>query len=93
VDVEEVKIVNAVVLELLLANRSNALGVVEGVPELADNEKILTLDKTFLDGAGESLAGFLLVAVIFNNLLMKSSPYGSLFRTYHKRRQIVCNQF
>jgi len=64
VDVEKVEVVNAVVLELLLADRPNLLRVVERVPELADDEKVLALDEALLDGAGVSLAGFLLVAVI-----------------------------
>lgn len=64
VDNEEVKVVDAPVLELLVADRLDALLVVEGVPELGDDEKLLTLDKTVLDGAGNTLTALLLIAVI-----------------------------
>ena len=40
------------------------LGVVERVPELADEEKIFALDEPVLDGAGYALTCLDLVAVI-----------------------------
>ena len=61
----EVKVVDAVVLELLLADGLDVLLVVEGVPELGDDEQLLTLDDAFLDGAGNTLASLLLVAVVY----------------------------
>jgi len=60
----EVKVVDSVVLELLLADGLDTLLVVERVPEFGDDEEFFTLDKAVLDGAGETLTGFLLVAVV-----------------------------
>jgi len=60
----KVKVVDTPVSELLLADGRNAVLVVEGVPQLGDNEEILTLDKTFVDCALNTLAGLDLVAVV-----------------------------
>lgn len=60
----EVKVVDTPVLELLLADWLDALVVVERVPELGNDEELLTLDETVLDGAGNTLTSFLLVAVV-----------------------------
>lgn len=43
VDVVEVEVVDAVVLELLLADWTNTFGVVERVPELANDEEVFAL--------------------------------------------------
>ena len=48
----------------LLANGLNSLGIVERVPELADQEQILSLYETFLEGTGNTLASFDLIAII-----------------------------
>jgi len=61
---EEVKVVETPVLQLLLADRLDTLLVVERVPELGDNEELLTLDKTILDGTGNTLTSLDFVAVI-----------------------------
>jgi hypothetical protein len=37
---------------------------VEGVPQLGDDEEILTLDEAILDGTGNTLTALLLVAVV-----------------------------
>ena len=61
----EVEIVDAPVCELLAADGLDSVAVVEGVPELGDEEKIFALDEAFFDGAGHAFAGFLFVAVIW----------------------------
>lgn len=48
---------------MLLADGHDALLVVVDVPELGHNEEVLALHDALLDGAGDALAGFLLVAV------------------------------
>lgn len=53
-----------IILELLLANGLDTLLVVEGVPELGDDEELLALDNSLLDGFREPLACLLLVAVV-----------------------------
>jgi hypothetical protein len=67
----EVEIVDSVVLELLLANRFDTLLVVEGVPQLGNDEQLFSLDKAVLDGASEALAGFLFVAVVWENFVRR----------------------
>jgi hypothetical protein len=47
---------------------------VERVPELGDNEEVLTLDEAVLDGTGNTLTSLLLVAVVWKN----RCQYGSL---------------
>jgi hypothetical protein len=41
---EEIEIVNAPIRKLFLGNWLNSVAIVEGVPELADNEEIFSLD-------------------------------------------------
>lgn len=60
----KVEVVDAPVLQLLLADRADAVVVVEGVPELGDKEEIGAFDESVFDGPGNSLAGFDLVAVV-----------------------------
>ena len=60
----EVKIVNPPVLELLLADWLDAVMVVKGIPELGDEEEIRAFDYPFFDGARNTLARFLFIAVI-----------------------------
>ena len=64
VDNVEVKVVDTPVLELLLADWLDALVVVERVPKLGDNEQLLTLDNSLLDGAGDTLTRLLLVTIV-----------------------------
>jgi len=52
------------VSELLLGNGNDTLLLVERVPELGDNEEVLTLDEAVLDGTGDTLTSLLLVAVV-----------------------------
>lgn len=64
VDDVQVKVVNAQVCELLLGNGLDLVGIVERVPELGNEEQLLTLDESVLDGTGNTLANLLLVAVV-----------------------------
>ena len=64
VDEVEVEVVDAPVGELLLDDGLDALAVVEGVPELGDDEELLALHEAVLDGAGNALAALNLVAVV-----------------------------
>ena len=61
----QVEVVDAPVCELLLGDRLDLVGVVEGVPELRDDEEIFALYETFLDGAGNTLAALGFVAIIW----------------------------
>lgn len=60
----QVEVVDSPIGELLAADGLNLLAVVEGVPELGDEEEVFALDDAFLDGSSDSFAGFLLVAVV-----------------------------
>lgn len=60
----EVEVVDAPVGELLLDDGLDALTVVEGVPELGDDEEVLTLHNTLRDGTGNTLAALNLVAIV-----------------------------
>lgn len=64
VDQEEIKVVDSVVFKLLLANGTDTLFFMERVPQLGNNEELLALDETVLDGAGETFASFLFVSVV-----------------------------
>lgn len=64
VDQEEVKVVDLPVGELAAGDGLDALLVVEGLPELGDDEELLTLHEAVLDGAGDTLTALLLVAVV-----------------------------
>lgn len=61
----EVEVVDAPVLELFLADGlDDGVGVV-GVPEFGDEEEVGAFYDAFFDGAGDALAGFDLVAVVW----------------------------
>lgn len=65
VDDVEVEIVNTPVFELLFADGLDAVMVVEGIPEFGYEEEVGAFDNAFFDGAGDTLAGFFLVAVVW----------------------------
>lgn len=65
VDVEEIEVVNTPVSELLADNWLDLLLVVEAVPQLRDDEKVLALYQALLDGTGNTLASLNLVSVIY----------------------------
>ena len=60
----EVEVVNAPILQLLLADRCHTVMVVERVPQLGNKEEIRAFDDSVLDGPGDALAGFDLIAVV-----------------------------
>ena len=60
----EIEVVDAPVCELLFADGFHAVVVVEGVPEFRDKKEVGAFDEAFFDGAGDTLAAFLFVAVI-----------------------------
>lgn len=64
VDEEEVKVVDLPVGELLAGDGLDVLLVVVSLPELGDDEEILSLHNALLDGTGDTLTTGLLVAVI-----------------------------
>ena len=81
VDNVEVEVINAPVLELFFADWLDAIVVVEGVPEFGDEEEVRALDYAFFDGAGNTLAGFLFVAIVWRKIRMRMlldcrRPYG-----------------
>jgi hypothetical protein len=51
--------------ELLTGNGLNALLLVEGVPELGDDDQVLTLDETLGDCALDALTSTLLISVVY----------------------------
>lgn len=65
VDDVKVEIVNTPVFELLFADGLDAIMIVEGIPEFGYEEEIGAFDNAFFDGAGDTLAGFLFVAVVW----------------------------
>lgn len=60
----KVKVIDAPVGKLLLANGLDALLVVERVPELGNNEQVLALHDTLVDRTLDTLASLDLVAVV-----------------------------
>lgn len=61
----EIEVVDTPVFELLFADGLDTVVVVEGVPKLGDEEEVGAFDYAFFDGAGDALAGFLFVAVVW----------------------------
>lgn len=61
----EVEIVDAPVCELLLGDGGYARAVVEGVPELGDEEEVGALYEAVFDGSRDALAGFFFIAVVW----------------------------
>lgn len=64
VDEEEVKVVNLPVGKLLAGDGLDLVLVVEGLPQLGDDEELLTLHDALLDGAGNTLTTLLFVAIV-----------------------------
>lgn len=64
VDQVEVEVLEAPVGQLLLDDGHDALAIVERVPELGDDEELLALHESVLDGAGDTLAALNLVTVV-----------------------------
>ncbi len=66
----QVEVVDAPVLQLLFADGRYAVVVVEGVPEFGNEEEVAALDETVFYGAGDALAGFDFVAVVWNLVVL-----------------------
>lgn len=64
-DVVQVKVLKTPPFERLFGDGDNVLTIVEGIPELGDDEKILALDEAIVDGTLHTLAGFPLVPVVW----------------------------
>ncbi|KAI6756630.1 hypothetical protein HG530_011228 [Fusarium avenaceum] len=64
VDEEEIKVVDLPVGELAAGDGLDVLLVMVCLPELGDDEEVLSLHDAFLDGAGNTLTTGLLIAVI-----------------------------
>ena len=60
----QVKVVDAPVAELFLADGLDTLAIVERIPQLGHDEEVLALDDAFLNGASYTLAGLDLIAII-----------------------------
>jgi hypothetical protein len=93
VDQVQVKVVNAPVLELLLCDRLDLLVIVEGLPELGDDEELFALYEALLDGAGNTLAGFDFIAVICLRLSADASfvPRAISFRWMTLAFRLPCS--
>ena len=65
----QVEVFDAPVSQLLAADGLDAVALVETVPQLGNNEEILALDDALLDGAGDTLATFNFVAVVWTTVL------------------------
>ena len=65
-DEVEVEVVDAPVLKLAFADGFDALGVVERVPELGDEEEFRAGDEAFFYGARDAEADFEFVAVVWD---------------------------
>lgn len=67
---EEIEVLNTPVSEHALADGLNMLLLVVSLPELGDNEEILTLDDTLLNGAADTLTALLLVTVVCSRYVL-----------------------
>ena len=61
-----VEVVDAPILKLAFADGVNALGIVEGVPELRDDEEFRASDEAFVYGTRDTEANFEFVAVVWD---------------------------
>lgn len=64
VDEVQVEVVDTPVRKLLAADGLDLVALVEGVPQLGNDEEILALHNAFLDGTGNTLASLNLIAVV-----------------------------
>jgi hypothetical protein len=70
VDEEEVKVVDLPVGELSASDGLDVLLVVVSLPELGDDEEVLSLHDALLDGAGDTLTAGLLIAVVCCKIML-----------------------
>lgn len=64
-DIVQIEVLNTPPFERLLGDWDNMLAIMEGIPELGNDKKILALDKAIIDGTFHTLAGFLLVSIVW----------------------------
>jgi len=64
VDVEQVKVLEAPVGELFPADGFDGVLFVERIPQLGDDEELLSLDQAVFDGARDAFSSFYFVAII-----------------------------
>jgi hypothetical protein len=64
VDEVQVEVIDAPVFKLLLANGLDLLAVVEGLPELGNDEEVFALYEAVLDGAGYTLTALDFVSIV-----------------------------
>lgn len=101
VDVIQVEVIDAPVGQLLTADGLDGGSLVEGVPELADDEEVAALDEAIFDSAGDALAGFGFVTVVCGLLSADLSQLicariGEGWKcagTHHMLRPVICSQF
>jgi len=60
----QIEVLKLQICEGLLAGHFNLISSVEGVPQLADDEKIFSINETFSDGAFDTFTDFLLITVV-----------------------------
>jgi hypothetical protein len=65
VDDIEVEIVDSHVGELLAADGLDLSAFMEGVPKLGNEEELFSLYEAILNGTGDTLSGFHLIAIIW----------------------------
>jgi hypothetical protein len=68
VDEEKIKVVDLPVGELAAGDRLDVLLVVVSLPELGDDEEVLSLHDALFDGAGDTLTTSLLIAVVASTI-------------------------
>lgn len=83
----QVEIIDAPVSELLARDGLDLVGFVEAVPELGDDEELLALDETVLDGTSYTLAGFDLIAVVYGGIVNGLFSIGKGWGVKYRRRR------
>lgn len=68
----------------------DALLLVESVPEFGDDEEVLALHKTLIDGALDTDASLLLIAVIYDTSLLANNSF--VERARQKRTKSTIEQ-
>lgn len=66
----KVKVFETKVLELLAGNGLDFVAVVEGVPELGDDEQFFALDEAVFESAGDTLADFFFISVVYSSMIV-----------------------
>jgi hypothetical protein len=97
----QVEVVDTQIGQLLAGDGLDLLAVVEAVPQLGDEEEVLALDDTLLDGTSDTLADLDLIAVVWKGIGLagySSLDYlggnfaGRIGSTYHRHHRTGGNQ-